>query len=132
MFDNDETRHIYLELEENISPNEMADILRTAGITVTSGRSATPMISGYTLTLAAAEGIWERESGAGEYTPQCEPACGHRQWYALSAGQQQAFMESYIGFLENRRSEELDLEDLLGDHPLFQDVTLSGGHEDQN
>lgn len=132
MFDNDETSHIYLELEQEISPNDLAETLQRAGIKARTGRATTPMVDGYAMTLAAVEGIWEHESGTENYSPQCGENCGHRQWYALTADQQQAFVERYIRFLETCRSETLDLTDLLDDHPEFQEVALSKGHHDDN
>jgi len=129
VFDNDETSHIYLELQEPMSPNELAEILQKTGIAVRKGRAATPMVEGYALTLAAVEGIWDHESGAERYTPQCGQGCGHRNWYALTAEQQHTFLERYVRFLEACRDQTLDLADLLEDHPSFQDITLSSGHD---
>lgn len=122
--DSQPTTHVYLELSEPRSPEDIARLLGRANAPVTDARAMTSLERGYALTESLAYGIWQDESGAAECRGQCPPQRRHRHWEQLSEDQRTRFIDNLARFLENCRTEELMLDLLMESDEEFETVAL--------
>ena len=127
--DREKTRHVFLELSEESTPEEVARTLGYAGTQVSEARAVHGNHDGYILTQALAQGIWDYETGAGYCKDNCPRGKKHRTWDQLSSEQQETFLSYYTTFVEQCRTDELIPEILLQDAAVFRDIALD---RDQN
>ena len=124
--DTQPTTHVYLELKQPRSPEEIARILESRDAQVTEARAMTALQRGYALTDTLAHGIWQNETGADGCRGRCPPDRSHRHWEQLTEEQRTRFIENLSRFLDNCRSEELMLDLLMEGDEEFENVALPG------
>ena len=117
---------IHLELDRAIDPELVRKALEDAGITALACQPANPEHSGYILTEEMAKTAWEQESGYSHCRGQCSHETDrHRPWDELEEDQKHAFLEHYAEFIEEARTDDLILSELLDKRREFDDVLTS-------
>ena len=120
------TNQIHLELDKATDPALVRKALEDAGITALACQPANPEHSGYILTEKMSKTAWEQESGYSRCRGQCShETARHRPWDELDEDQKNAFLEHYAGFIEEARTDELILSELLDERNEFDDVLTS-------
>ena len=114
------SNQLHLELERPTNPDLIRQVLEDAGIPTLTCRQTNADQEGYAIIEETARDIWEQESGHSQCQGQCEgQATRHHAWDELHEDQRIAFLSEYAMFIEECRTEDLHLHNLLSDRREF-------------
>ena len=121
------TKLLTVLADEELSNQQLTDILQAAGIEASVEDGAPYQADGVAITTARIREAWNHDTGANECGGRCGEGIAHLDWDELSPEQRKAYGEAACRFMSAQQYEYMLPTETLSDRELdlFNDVALS-------